>query len=33
MFYITWVVGVLLAVFFAVSVTNGADKKGYFDEK
>ncbi|TCV86478.1 MULTISPECIES: CydX/CbdX family cytochrome bd oxidase small subunit [Testudinibacter] len=32
MFYIAWVLGVLLAVFFAAIVTISIEKTGKFDE-
>ncbi len=33
MFYLTWVIGVLLAIFFAVAITIRGEKAGYFDEE
>ncbi|MGR3807840.1 cyd operon protein YbgT [Pasteurella testudinis DSM 23072] len=32
MFYVTWILGVLLAVFFAAIVTISIEKTGKFDE-
>lgn len=32
MFYVTWVLGVLLAIFFATVVTITVEKTGKFDE-
>ncbi|AAP96532.1 CydX/CbdX family cytochrome bd oxidase small subunit [[Haemophilus] ducreyi] len=32
MFYVTWVLGILLAILFATVVTIGIEKSGKFDE-
>ncbi len=32
MFYVTWVLGVMLAIFFATVVTITVEKTGKFDE-
>ncbi|HGO5853706.1 TPA: CydX/CbdX family cytochrome bd oxidase small subunit [Mannheimia haemolytica] len=32
MFYVTWIFGVLLAIFFATVVTISIEKTGKFDE-
>lgn len=32
MFYVTWVLGVMLAIFFATVVTISVEKTGKFDE-
>ncbi len=32
MFYVTWVLGVSLAIFFAVAMTIKAEKAGHLDD-
>lgn len=33
MFYVMWILGVLLAVFFAAAVTISGEKTGKYDEE